>query len=294
MGSRILITALASAGVFAFVNFSAAKDFPIHAKEPIPEIAISTGIGTSDSKIIAKITKKSNSDWCDNWRPDDTTCEADMSEFVGKEFTATADCDAGLMTTPHGEKVEWAGFNSDDDFYNYYQFKNFETRKKIGFSNADGGVGLMAQWMKLCPYGLPYSVLPMTDTLNVDDEKLNSLRLDPDGYTKDYAYHNGKHMIIDYDLGTITYFEKQSATIPQNRILFRGSISKELGLPSRGMAYVFKKGCEAQPYYVEGYFDVNTGELALEGDAPVWDGCKISGYSSKSKNAKLVFNVMME
>ncbi|WP_273728886.1 hypothetical protein [Brucella gallinifaecis] len=290
--TRILMTSVCLVFV---TGISAAKEFPTgDPRGPRAVIETENGIGTSEANVVAKITKQSIDDWCDNWKPGDQSCSSDMASEVGTTFKATANCEIGTMTDTSGQKLKYAGRNAGEDFHNFYQFKNIETGNKIGFSNADGGQSLMAEWMFLCPYGLPYTILPLADKISVHDDKYNALRIDPDGYIQDYAYHNGKHMIIDYDLGTITYFEKQSATIPAERVLFRGSISRELGVPSRGVAYVFKKGCEAKPYNVLGYFDPQIGQLVLQGDAPVWKGCDISGYSSKSKNAKLVFDVMME
>jgi len=58
------------------------------------------------------------------------------------------------------------------------------------------------------------------------------------------------------------------------------------------MAYAFKKGCEPAAYWVEGFFEnEKPGKLILSGEAPIWDGCNVKGYTAKTKNAKLVFDL---
>lgn len=290
MGSKTRTFLMTSVCLVFVTGISIAKEFPTgDPQAPGAVIESETGIGTSESKIVAKISKQAVVDWCENWKPGEESCLSEMKEDIGKTFTATANCQTGTMTDPSGQKLKYVGRNYGDDFYNYFQFENIETRTKIGFSSDEDGVSLMAQWMSLCPYGLPYSVLPMTDTIYIHDAKYEPLRHRPEGSYYESAGHNGKRMLLDYDLGTITYADEQSATIPENRVLFRGSISIEDGIPTRGMAFVFKKGCQPQPYYVEGYYNARKSQIVLTGDAPVWDGCKVSGYSSKSKNSKLVF-----
>ena len=290
MGSKILITALASAVVFGSVNFSTAKELPVDPKGVSVVITEESGIGTSEAKVTGTITKEAISDWCENWRPEDNDCSSDMKNEIGTTYTASANCETGSMTDPGGRKLQFNGVNRRGDFDRYYLFENLETRKNLLFDNADNGAGAMAQWLTLCPYGLPYKILPMTDTINIFDEhKYNAVRQIEGVAYFETVQHNGRSFKLDYDLGTITYEDELSKTIPADRVLFRGSISIEDGLPTRGMAYVFKKGCEAQPYYVEGYYNENNGQLTLQGEAPVWDGCNVNAYTSKSKNAKLLF-----
>lgn len=61
--------------------------------------------------------------------------------------------------------------------------------------------------------------------------------------------------------------------------------------PVDGMAFSFKKGCEPTPSHVEGYFQTDSDKLVLTGKAPVREGCKVVGYSEKSPNARLVFDL---
>ncbi|MNE77864.1 hypothetical protein D3C80_1742180 [compost metagenome] len=57
-----------------------------------------------------------------------------------------------------------------------------------------------------------------------------------------------------------------------------------------GVAYTYKKGCEPAPYLVSGHFN-GSAKLTLQGKAPVREGCTVVGYSNKSPNAKLVFDL---
>src|SRR5690606_14656645 len=156
----------------------------------------------------------------------------DMQNSVGETYHASADYHSGTMTDPSGQTVKWSGINRGNEWNRFYLFKNTKTNKTIGFSNADGGVALMAQWMTLCPYGLPYSELPQMKRI---DPNLEYPRLRDRGIVQmtELATHNGSLMNIDPDLGTITYSEPKYKSIERNTVLFRGSISFEYGVPTR-------------------------------------------------------------
>lgn len=286
------LSLLAATTLFGWLLTSAsnADIFPVDAKAPDAHVTAISGVGTSNAKVTAAITRQSVIDWCENWKPG-STCENDLDQFVGVQYQALADCHSGTMIDPSGRKLKWVGLNRGEDFNRFYVFQNTETQKAVGFSNADGGVGLMAQWMTLCPYGLPYSELPQTTLI---DPNLEYPRLRDRGIVQvsELATHNGSLMNIDPDLGTISYQEPKPKGIERNTVLFRGSVSMEYGVPTRGMAFAFKSGCKPQAYPVEGFY--GDGKLVLEGKAPVWDGCNVKGYTSKSKNAKLVFDFVGE
>ena len=281
------LLAASTLSVWLLTSASNADIFPVDAKGPDAIITTMTGTGTDNAKVTAAITKQSVIDWCDNWKPGDKSCFSDMSGSIGETFSASANCNAGSMTDPNGDKYKWAGLNRGNDWDRFYLFKDTKTGENVGFSNANGGVRLMAQWMTLCPYGLPYSELPQTTLI---DPNLEYPRLRDRGIVQmsELATHNGSLMSIDPDLGIITYHNPKYKSIKQNTVLFRGSISFEYGVPTRGMAYVFKSGCEPQPYAVSGLIEGD--RLTLEGKAPIWDGCNVKSYTSKSKNAKLIFD----
>ncbi len=268
-----------------------ADTFPVDAQGPDYKVIRSSGIGTEKASIEAQTTINDIRAWCENWRPGDDGCAFDMSQDLETVYHASANCSSGEMTTPSGTKLKWAGLNRGEDFNRFYEFTDVLKGKKVGFSNAEGGVGLMAQWMTLCPFGLPYSELPKSAVI---DPNLEYPRLRDRGIVQvgELVGHNGNLMALDNDLGVIVYREPKDKTVAQNTVLFRGSISFEAGLPTRGMAYAFKKGCEPQAYWVEGFYG-NDGDdkLVLRGEVPVWDGCNVKGYTSKSKNAELVFEL---
>lgn len=266
-----------------------AETFPIDSKLPDTQIVKASGLGTEAAYIEAKSTVEDIKAWCDNWYPERKDCVSENSSDLDTVYKASANCYAGTMTDPNDRKLKWSGLNRKQDFNRYYVFTDVSTGKKVGFSNADGGVGLMAQWMTLCPYGLPYSELPKSKTIDVNRD-YPRLR-DRDVQMSEMVGHNGSLMSLDHDLGVIIYRDPKYKTITENTVLFRGSISFEDGLPTRGMAYAFKKGCEPEAYFVEGHYGNDGNKLVLRGEAPIWDGCNVKGYTSKSKNAELVFDL---
>lgn len=286
--SVILNTGAITIGIALFsCSIAKADIFPVDSKAPDAAITAISGVGTANARVTAAISKQAIHDWCDNWKPGDKACLADMQGSVGETYHASANCHSGTMIDPSGRKLTWAGLNRGNDWDRFYLFKDTKTGENVGFSNADGGVGLMAQWMTLCPFGLPYTELPQS-TLIDPNKEYPRLRVRGIVQMSELATHNGSLMSIDPDLGIITYHNPKYKSIKQNTVLFRGSISFEYGVPTRGMAYVFKSGCEPQPYAVFGF--INGDSLTLEGKAPVWDGCNVKSYSSKSKNAKLIFD----
>ncbi len=271
------------------LSIAKADTFPVDSKLPDTQIVKASGLGTEAAYIEAKTTVEDIKSWCDNWYPGKKDCVSDNSSDLDTVYKASANCHAGTMTDPNDRKFKWSGLNRTQDFNRYYEFTDVSTGKRIGFSNADGGVGLMAQWMTLCPFGLPYAELPKSKIIDVNKD-YPKLR-DRDVQMSEMVGHNGSLMSLDHDLGVIIYRDPKYKTIAENTVLFRGSISFEDGLPTRGMAYAFKKGCEPQAYFVEGYYGNDGNKLVLRGEAPIWDGCNVKGYSSKSKNAELVFDL---
>jgi hypothetical protein len=278
----VIATALCLSATSAFADMPTA--FPIHPKEPIPQITKSYGIGTSSANLEAKIGKEEVKAWCENWKPGDTACAAEALSAYGSDvYKASANCQTGELIDPHGNKYRQSGHVTGSDMFDgHFRFKDLKTGKFVGVSNAAGGLVLASQWLALCPYGLPYDDFPMKKLLAPSDDS------EAGGQ---YAGHNGSAMKVDTDKGFIAYLEPKHKSIEPRTMLFRGSIVRDG--PVSGMAFTFKKGCEPAPYYVEGYWDENSGEIVLRGSSPVRSktGCEVTGYTSKSPNATLKFKL---
>ncbi|WP_421522177.1 hypothetical protein [Ochrobactrum quorumnocens] len=260
-------------------------EFPIHPKEPIPKITKSKGIGTSAANLDARIGKEEVRAWCENWKPGDTACAAEALNAYGSDvYKASANCQTGELTNEHGNHYQQSGLITGTDMFDgRFRFKDLKAGKFVGVSNAAGGLVLASQWLALCPYGLPYNDFPLKKVLAPSDDSQAGGQ---------YAGHNGSSMKIDTDKGFIVYLEPKHKSIEPRTLLFRGSIVRDG--PVSGMAFTFKKGCEPAPYYVDGYWDENSGEIVLRGPSPVRSktGCEVTGYTSKSPNATLKFELL--
>ena len=257
------------------------KEFVLHPQIPIATITASEGIGTAKASLAAKIDKDGADDWCGNYRPEDETCVSDLISEHPDAYKATANCQTGEMTDPLGQQVKFDGTHSDDDFQGWFAFKDVKTDKRIGTDNASGGLVLANQWMSLCPYGRPYDELPIENVMT------ESTYYSDSGET---IGHNGQSMRLVHGKDAISYGpHPRSASIPPFSTVFRGMVTY-FDNPVKGVAYTFKKGCEPAPYWVEGHVD-REGKIELHGKAPVREknGCKVVGYTEKSKNANLVF-----
>ena len=278
---------LMAAGLVASVSGAAAEVLPTHPKEPGAIIFESGDIGGRNAFAKAKVTKESAQDWFENWRPGDPVkeCAADiMKAEDGKVYQAKADCYSGDLTSVSGDHVKYDGLwqNTSDGMWDGWQKFKDDKGKVVGTSNAAGGISLAAQWRTLCPYGAPLDKQPLKMVLGPDD---HSWRWETVG-------HNGSGIMIDADNGTMSYavvHKRVAGLVKEGTLLFRGSII--YGGPVEGMAFTFKKGCEPAPYRVEGNFQGNSDKLVLTGKAPVRKGCEVTGYTDKSPNAKLVFEL---
>lgn len=264
--------------------------FPVaDGDQPPAEVSLISGIGSADALVVSEMTGQAVEDWCATAKPADPSCLAQQNALIGQEYRATANCAAGTMITPLGEELKWIGLNHQGRHFNrFYVFENMASGEKSTFDPNGNGARIMAQWMSLCPFGLPYSQLPREAKLD-PVQSYPRLREMADTPMGELARHNGSVVKLDFDLGTIHYVEPKYASIAANTVLFRGSISLEPGVPTRGMAYVFKQGCTPQAYYVEGFHDAAQHQLVLNGRAPVWDGCKVKSLSATSKHARLLF-----
>jgi len=103
--------------------------------------------------------------------------------------------------------------------------------------------------------------------------------------------HNGSWMTI-YKTGrdiTIEYQQpKKGLPIGPNTTLFYGTIR---GNRISGTAHTFRQGCPEAPYRVSGRLRENGSvkSIVLNGAAPIRSGCRVTGYSKRSSNARLVF-----
>lgn len=107
--------------------------------------------------------------------------------------------------------------------------------------------------------------------------------------------HNGSRMSV-YSFQDEIYisYERPRAGLSVNGVrqgtrLFEG---KYVGDRIVGTAFTFKQGCAPAPYRVSGY--ERNGVIVLDGAAPVRakGGCSVTGYSSTSGNAHLVFTFL--
>jgi len=115
-------------------------------------------------------------------------------------------------------------------------------------------------------------------------------------YTESRANHNGSTMVVSNNDGNITIeYERPKSSMRRQGVrngtmLFEGTIS---GNRLNGVARVFRRGCAPAEYNVTGRWNVGTGQLSLQGSAPmrVRGGCRVVRYSNSSSNAYLLFNI---
>jgi len=277
---------LLSASLWA-ISGAVADILPTHPKEPDAIIFESGDIGGRDAFAKARVTEKSARDWCENWRLGDPvkTCAAEIMQAEAERvYEAKADCHAGVLTSISGDRYRYDGLwkNTSDGMWDGWQRFKDDNGKNVGTSNAAGGLTLAAQWRTLCPYGAPLGKQPLKMVLSENDYSISG----------ELVGHNGSGVLIDAEMGTISYRvpkDSIAGIVTTGTLLFRGSIIYDG--PVEGMAFTFKKGCEPAPYKVEGYFQGNSDKLVLRGKAPVRKGCDVVGYTEKSPNAALVFDL---
>lgn len=266
----------------------AGEILPTHARQPSAIIFERSDHGGRNSAARARVTHETAVDWCENWRPGDplAACVKDVMESEdGRVYEVRADCHSGEMTSHHGDRYVYDGLWTVADaemWRGWARFTHIESGETVGTSNAAGGITLAAQWRTLCPYGAPFDRQPLKLIVTGEDSSLN----------REVAGHNGSGMMIDYDMGTISYSapkESLDGVVPVGALLFRGTII--MNGPVEGMAFTFRKGCEPAPYHVEGYFPSDSDKLVLTGRSPVREGCEVVGYTERSPNARLVIDL---
>jgi len=105
--------------------------------------------------------------------------------------------------------------------------------------------------------------------------------------------HNGSLMRLDERGGrvTISYEEPKRSLykhgVRPGTVLFEGRFQ---GRGLAGVAYVFRQGCQPAAYNVAGPA-AGGGVIYLSGAAPIRakGSCRVTGYSERSGNARLVF-----
>ena len=109
------------------------------------------------------------------------------------------------------------------------------------------------------------------------------------------AWHNGSRMMvtIEEDAFVITY-EKPKRSLRKHgvrsgTVLFSGHID---GRRVEGEAFVFRDGCDPEPYQVEGIYNSDQRSFTLKGASPRREtgGCEIVDYVNSGSNAKLKFS----
>lgn len=106
--------------------------------------------------------------------------------------------------------------------------------------------------------------------------------------------HNGSLMRLDDNGGSVTIrYQNPKPSLRKHgvhrgTVLFRGRFE---GRGLAGVAYVFRQGCEPAAYNVSGPAS-GGGRIYLAGAAPIRQkgSCRVTGYSERSGNARLVFD----
>ncbi len=261
---------------------------PLGAKTYGPTIIEWKDFGGEASTARGVVDMDSARDWCGSWKPGtDAEVEECAKDIVksenGRVYESKANCATGELWSANGQKYLFDGTIKGDEFWDgYVAIKDAKTGKRVPSDNASNGLGFALEWLTLCPYGTPYDRLPVETVLHdgPDQERYGM-----------FAGHNGSTVFFDQRRNLIVYEEPKpslAGTVKPHTVLFHGWMIT--GGYVRGVAYTYKKGCKPAPYFVEGY-DQGGGSLTLKGKAPVRKGCDVVGYTEKSGNATLVFDL---
>lgn len=258
-------------------------EYPLFRQTTTAIITEASDYGGTKSTLKAKVTQDSATSWCENWYPGQKDCVADaLASSSGHVYEATANCDNGDLWTNGGKHYVFDGPETrGNEYYGYVGVKDAETGKRLGMSDAERGAEFGSLWLKLCPMGWPYKTIPVKETF----------KLGPEDETYGARIgHNGSVMFNHQRQHIIVYADPKKSltgTIAEDTVLVRGwEVPNEW---FSGVAYTYKKGCAPAPYLVGGHYQ--GANLTLLGKAPVREGCNVVGYSDKSPNAKLVFDL---
>ena len=285
------VLAAAIAAVSAIPMLPVPDDFAlvIGAQMPSARVFEWSGYGGEKSHAKARITFEDARNNCSAFKADASHeylegCAEAAAD--GRVWEMTANCHTGDLWTDGGH-YRFDGPYKEGFYAGYVSMKDMKTGKKVGWDSASGGVSLGTNYRILCPMVTPYDIIPYSRnfTLSADDSLFGEIM----GHNGSVMFHpQGKHIIV-YSAPK----DSIAGTIKENTVLFRGWVVP--GQWIAGIAFTFKKGCEPAPYHVEGRLD-NSYEtpypsMILRGRSPVRDGCKVVGYTDKSPNAKLEFQL---
>jgi hypothetical protein len=280
--SIIIPLAFLSTAIYAMPPPPIGDEYPLFRQATTAIITDASDYGGTASTIKGKVTPDSAKSWCDNWYPSKKSCAGNALESSADHvYEASANCQTGDLWT-EGKHYLFDGPETEtENFQGYVGVKDATTGKRLGLSDAERGREFGGLWLKLCPMGWPYKTVPVSQTfaLGPNDERYG-----------EHLGHNGSVMFNHQRQHIIVYAEPKpslAATVKDGTVLARGwEVPNEW---FSGVAYTYKKGCDPAPYLVSGHYQ--GGNLTLSGKAPVRDGCRIVGYSEKSPNAKLTFDL---
>jgi len=255
-------------------------EYPLYRQQTTAIITEAADYGGTKSTLKARVTPESAKTWCENWYPELKGCvEGSLGD--NDVYEATANCETGDLSTSGKHYMFDGPETKDHNFEGYVGVKDTVTGKRVGMSDAEGGAILGALWLKLCPMGWPYKAVPVAQTFSLgpNDERYGQ-----------YMGHNQSMMFNHQRQHIVVYAQPKpslAGTIVDDTVLLRGwEVPNEW---FSGVAYTYKKGCAPAPYFVSGHYQ--GAGLTLTGKAPIREGCNVVGYSDKSPNAKLVFDL---
>lgn len=118
-----------------------------------PSVFSKSGIGTSNARAEARVTREEIQGWCENWSPGDRGCvQRELSSPEAKAtYRASADCTRGRITAVDGQTYTLAGRWDNSDIGGGRTRWRDGSGRIVGRDNASGGLGISQQWEVLCP-----------------------------------------------------------------------------------------------------------------------------------------------